>query len=269
MAVKGWLPDSTMPTTIKLGRGLVKSFTNVHKTFVSKASTLAQAGNDYDIPNEPAAYDQGDLGSCVLNATTGAMNILLAVEGKPTSMLARLFLYWLCREVMGTLDQDSGTYTHLAVERAGNIGCCLENLWPYLDSNMYVPPGPDTYPEASDNKASAWFSIDAAGSARLDQLEAAIRSNHPVIYGSPVSSAIQQYQAGQILGIPNSNDIIGGHSTVFTGVRYIDGQRVWRIRNSWSTGYGDNGHFLIDDSWAAWPDLDDLWVLTRMDPLLF
>lgn len=269
LTVKGYLPDRDMPTSMRKARGAVRSFTDVHKTFVSKAASAAQAGGDYDIPNEPPCYNQLDIGSCVLNAVTGAANIVLANEGQKTTMLARLFLYWLCREVMGTLDQDSGTYTHLAVERFGNIGCCDESMWEYSDANLYLPPTPDTYPAASDNKATAWFNINAQGAARLDQLEAALRSNHPVIYGSPVSSAIQNYQAGQILTIPAANDIIGGHSTVFTGVRYIDGQRVWRIRNSWSADYGDNGHFLIDDSWAAWPELDDLWVITRMDPLLF
>lgn len=269
MTVKGWLRDKDMPDHIRRGRGKKRSFTDVHRSFVNKASSAAQQGSSYDIPHEPSCYDQGDIGSCVLNATVGAVNIVLANEGQLTAMLSRLFLYWLCREVMGTIDQDSGTYTHLAVERVGNIGVCNENMWAYSDANMYVAPPPECYPEASDNKATAWFSIDATGSARLDQLEAAIRANHPVIYGSPVSSAIQTYRAGQVLSIPDANDIIGGHSTVFTGVHYINGKRVWRIRNSWGPGYGDNGHFLIDDAWAAWPDLDDLWVITRMDPLLF
>lgn len=269
MNVKGLLWDKDMPAEIAAGRGAVHLFDTVQSKFVSAATPLAQMGTDYDIPNEPACYDQGDLGSCVLNATVGAMNILLAVEKNQTAMLSRLFLYWLCREIMGSTTQDSGTYTHLAVERVGNIGVCSEAMWGYSDTNMYLAPSPECYPEASDNKASAWYSIGATGADRLTQLEAAIRSNHPVIYGSPVSSAIQNYQAGDVLTIPDANDLIGGHSTCFTGVRYINGQRVWRIRNSWGTSYGDNGHFLIDDAWAGWDQLDDLWVPTRVPALMF
>jgi hypothetical protein len=269
--IKGYLPDSSMPASLKTSLEPVVSFSTVHQKFVAAAAPKAQDGTDYDIPNEPAVFDQGDLGSCVLNATVGAAEIVLAVEGLPQTMLSRLFLYYLCRLSMGTLSQDSGTYVALAVDRVGTIGVCAESIWPYADSNMYNSPTPDIYPEASDNKFTAWFNIDAVagpGTARLDQIEAAIRSNHPVIYGSPVSSAIQNYQAGQILTIPDANNIIGGHSTCFTGVRYIDGQRCWRIRNSWGSAYGDNGHFLIDDNWAGWAQLNDLWILSKMSGLL-
>jgi hypothetical protein len=273
MATRGWLPDKTMPAKIKNRLDPVVSFTTVEKVFKSKAAPKAQDGTDYDIPNQPGVYDQGDMGSCVLNSTCGAANIVLAVEGLSTTMLSRLFLYWQCRLQMGTTGQDSGTYTHLAVDRVGNIGVCEESIWPYADSNLTNSPTPDTYPEASDNKFTAWFNIDAlapsGGTDRLTQIETAIRSNHPVIYGSPVSSAIQNYTAGQVLTIPDANDIIGGHSTCFTGVHYLDGARVWVVRNSWGSSWGNNGYFLIDDAWAGWEELDDLWVLTRMEGLLY
>lgn len=272
MAIKGYLPDASMPAKLKQTLDPVVLFSKVQKAFEGKAAPKAQDGNDYDIPNELPAYNQEDLGSCVLNATCGAANIVLGVEGKKTDMLSRLFLYWQCRLQMGSTDQDSGTYVQLAVDRVGNIGVCEERIWPYNTSKFTDAPTPDTYPEASDNKFTAWFNLDpisTPGADRLKQLETAIRSNHPVIYGSPVSSAIQSYQPGQILTIPDANDIIGGHSTCFTGVRYINGARVWRVRNSWGTDFGDNGHFLMDDAWAGWVDLNDLWVLTLMPDLAY
>jgi len=271
--LRGYLPGKTMTPEIRAAVGPARLFADVHTKFVAKAAPLAQDGVDYDIPFEPPAYDQGDIGSCVLNATCGAYNMVLGVERSAQVMLSRLFLYWLCREQMGTLDSDSGTYTHLAVDRVGKIGVCQEAMWYYDDSMLYVVPSPDCYPAASDNKATAWFQIvDPTGAGqptRLDQLEAAVRSNHPGIFGTPCSQAIMQYQAGQVLGIPDASGIIGGHSMVVTGVHYINGKRVWRIRNSWSPSYGDNGHLLIDDDWMGWPELDDIWVLSRADALMF
>lgn len=266
MMLKGWLQD---PTDVQY-----KPFTPVHPLFTSKCTAKASSGNDYDIPHEPPTYDQLDIGSCVLNATVGAMSMVLSVEHQSIVMLSRLFLYFLCRDFMGTLDEDTGTYTHLAVDRVGKIGCCRESTWPYSDQDFMVNgravrPRPECFPEASDNKATAWFRIDSSAAQRLAEMEAAIRSDHPIIFGSPCSSAIRTYSAGDVLGIPDLSDIIGGHSMVFTGVRYIDGQRCWVVRNSWSEAYGDRGHLLIDDAWASWPALSDLWVLTRMDPLLF
>lgn len=269
MAVRGYLPDHTMPAHLKAAMPEVRPFSDVLHTFTGMASSVAQQGTDYDIPNEPPVYDQGDEGSCVLNATCGAANIILSIEKQRTMLLSRNFLYYLCRSQMGTVNEDSGTYTHLAVDRVGKIGVCEEKVWGYSAQTFKAPPPQETYTEASDNKITAWFQILSSGTKRLAELEAAIRANHPVIYGAPVGSAIQSYQAGDILTIPRTSDIIGGHSTVFTGVRYINGQRVWRIRNSWSKDYGDNGHFLIDDAYASWAQLNDLWVLTRVDPLMF
>jgi len=274
MALRGYLPDATITPEIQKTLNPIVPFNSVHKAFTAAASAVAQDGTDYDIPNEPPAYDQGDMGSCVLNSSTGALNIVLAVEAQATQMLSRLFLYYLCREAMGTVGQDSGTYTHLAVDRIGKIGVCQETFWQYLDANLYVAPPPECFPAASDNKATAWFNITdpTPGSSqptRLDQIETAIRSDHPVIFGTPCDAAIQAYIAGQILGIPNTNALIGGHSMCVTGVHYIDGARVWRIRNSWSTSYGDNGHLLISDAWMGWVSLTDLWLLTRMDGLMY
>jgi C1A family cysteine protease len=265
----GWLPDASMTNSVKAKIKPARSFTGVRHVFANSIKGKAADGTDYDIPNEPPCFDQGNYGSCVLNATVGAAGMVLCVEGQPFTMLSRFFLYALCNEAMGTPGQDGGTFPALAVDRIGNIGCCAESMWPYDDAHALQPPTQDCYPEASDNKATAWFSLDAQGSDRLAQLETTIRSNHPVIFGTPVDSTIQTYQAGQVLTIPDQNNLIGGHGIVFTGVRYINGQRCWRVRNSWGTSYGDNGHFLMDDTWASWVQLSDLWILTAMPAEMF
>jgi hypothetical protein len=267
--IQGYLSGKDMPAQLLHDRGEVKSLDLVHARLSGMESTASVTGADYDIPNEPAAYDQGDEGSCVINATCGAEDTILAVEGLAPQMPSRNFLYWLCRAAMGTTAQDSGTYTHLAVERVGNIGICSEKMWAYGPTTLYTPPSPQCYPEASDNKAKAWYQLTATGTARLNQLEATIRANHPVIYGAPVGQALQAYQAGQVLTIPTPTSIIGGHATCVVGIRYINGKRAWRIRNSWGTDFGDNGHFLIDDAYMSWSQLDDLWIMTRMSALLF
>jgi len=261
--------DSTMPDTLRAHIAAPRPFEDVMKSF--KASDTAQDGSDYDIPNQPPAYDQGDEGSCVLNSTVGAMSIVLGVEKLAVVMLSRNFLYWLCREVMGTTTEDSGTYSSLAVDRVGKIGVCQESTWAYGDQTLYVAPSLQAYNEASDNKATAWFQVDSPSAkvARLTQIEAAIRSNHPVIFGTPVDNAIQTYQPGQILSTPDVNALIGGHEMVVTGVHYIAGQRVWIWRNSWGTSYGNNGYLMVDDNWMNWAQLQDIWLMTRMSPLLF
>lgn len=260
MTLAGWQPDpEELPEGYKR-----RPFSSALNAFSAVARSPT---GDYDIPTHLAAYDQGGFGSCVANAATGVINIVLELSGNLTAMLARMFLYNLCREAMGTLDQDSGTFLFLAAERVGKIGICLEETFPYDMESMWGGIPPECYPEASDNKATAWFDIQGTGSDRLDQLDVAVRSNHPVMFGTTVGPAIQNYRAGQVISIPGTS--IGGHAMVVTGIRYIAGRRCWRIRNSWGTAYGDRGHLLVDDAYMGWVQTRDLHLLTRMDPLLF
>lgn len=257
----GWVPD---PKELPEGYGR-RPFADHINTFSARA---ASPTGDYDIPHTHPVYNQGRWGACVAHAVTGAMNVVLEVEHQRTAPLSRFFLYQLCREVMGTKDEDSGTQSYIAVDRVGKVGICEERFFPYVDENMFAGIPPECYPEASDNKASAWFNLQGTGADRLEQLDVAVRSNHPIIFGTRVDSGIRSYTKGQILDVP-TGAFIGGHEMVVVGIRYVNGKRCWRIRNSWGAEYGDDGHLLITDAFMGWSRLVDLWLMTRMDPLLF
>lgn len=247
-------------------------------TFADKLSATikssATSGDHYVPDGGVPVFDQKQLGACVLNSSTRAMAVALSIEQQRVVLLSRLFAYWLCSKSMGTVGQDTGTYVHLAVERYGSIGVCEESLWPYTDdvgTFFQPPPGAlEAVLEGADNRPKAWAKIDESDAqTKLAQMELAIRADHTVVFGTPVSVAIQQYQALQILTKPDPNGIIGGHSMLVTGVRTMNGQRVWRVANSWGASYGDNGYLLLDDSWAGDQDFADLWVMSRMDGLAF
>lgn len=259
------------------------SFTKVHDKFA--ATIKSAASGDYDVPDTGVPiFSQSQLGSCVLNSSTRAMMVALFIEQQVVINLSRLFAYWLCSKAQGTLGQDTGTEVALAVERYGSIGVCDEAIWPYTDdpSTFFKPPpgALESVLEGSDNRPTAWFKVDESDpQTKLAQMETALRSNHTIVFGSPVSSAIQNYTAGQILGLPDPNSIIGGHSMTLTGIRSINGKRCWKAANSWSASWGGvpdigstgmrGGYCLIGDDWAADPEFSDLWIMTRMDKLLF
>lgn len=272
--ISGFRHHRDMPAHTRAMLGKIESFSDSAHLFRAQARTTS--GTDHDIPNEPAVFDQLDIGSCVLNALVGALLIVLAVGGQPTTMLARLFLYWLCRLQQGTLNEDSGTYVALACDRAMQIGVCEERLWPYDDAHFLanygtaVYPSPECFPEASDNRPTGWFLVDDQDDAqRLANFETAVRADHPVIFGLQVDSKIQSYQAGEILTQPNPSDIIGGHAMVIVGVHFPQGRRIWRIRNSWGPDYGASGHLEADDAFMATVAAGDAAVVTRMEPEMF
>lgn len=241
--------------------------------FESLIPSGAIAG-DHDVPDSGVPIkQQAGLGSCVLNSTSRALETALWIQyGKPVPALARLFAYWLCSKAMGSLGQDTGTYVHLAVERYGSIGICEETIWPYTDDAATFfkpPPGVlEAIVESSDNRPTSWVKINESDpQTKLAQMELAIRADHTICFGAPVDSTIQRYVAGQVLTVPNPQDIIGGHSMQITGIRTSSGPRKWRLANSWGTDYGDNGYLLIDDAWAQDPDFADLWIMSRVDAL--
>lgn len=269
--------DGIHPTAkyIKTDRAVrgATPFAKAHAALEARATSTT--GTDHSVPDSAVSIlDQLQLGSCVLNALAAMVMIVLAIEGQPFAPLSRLWLYWLCSKVMGTVGQDTGTEVSIAVERATSIGICDEASWPYTDdaAKFFVPPA-DVLADAltaSDNRPTAWLKIDESSpTTKLTQFEAAIRADHCVQIGAPVDSTIQSYQAGDVLTLPDPNGIIGGHSWLICGVRYVNGKRQWKCRNSWGAGYGESGYFWIDEAYAADPDLSDCWVLTRIDPLEF
>ncbi len=252
-----------------------------YRTFASvlaKFEALIKVGSttaDHDVPDSGVPiFNQLQLGSCVLQSSTRAMMVALWNEQQKIVNLSRLFAYWLVSKQAGTVGQDTGTNVFAAVERYASIGVCDESIWPYTDnlSTFFVPPpgAIEAVLEGSDNRPTAWVKIDESDpQAKLSQLETAILANHTVCFGTPVSAAIQSYQAGQILTLPYPNAIIGGHSMQVTGRHFVNGQRVWRLANSWGSSYGDGGYLLIDNAWAGDPSFSDLWVMSRLDSLEF
>lgn len=268
----GLRKGSTMAPHLRAMLGPVRPFSSVHRLLASKDAS-AGGGIDHKIPNEPPCFDQLDVGSCVWNALVGMVACLLVVEGLPFTMLARLFGYWMCRLWQGDIDQDDGTFVHLAIERASSVGVPPESMWPYANANCIdangkaVLPAPECFPAASDNKLTGCFAIEDGDPNALAQMETAIRANHPVQFGSDVDATIQTYRKGEVLTAPDENNLVGGHSMLVTGVLFIGGKRRWWIRNSWARDYGDDGHLLADDAFMA--QCTDRWVGTRVDPQLF
>lgn len=252
----------------------VRSFATIADK-LSATITAAATSGDYDVPDSGVeVFNQLSLGSCVLESTTRQMAVALYLEQLKITYLSRLFGYYLCSKVQGTLGQDVGTSVSLAVDRYGRIGVCDESIWPYTDdlSTFYLPPpnALEAVLEGSDNRPTAYAMIDCDDSqTKLAQMEIAIRANHTVAFGIQVSNAIQGYQKGQILQLAPADQVVGGHSMQLTGVHYINGQRVWRACNSWGTSYGDGGYLLIADAAVADPSFSEPWVMSRMRSLLF
>ncbi|OYX50824.1 MAG: hypothetical protein B7Y97_06290 [Sphingomonas sp. 32-66-10] len=107
---------------------------------------------------------------------------------------------------------------------------------PYTASNGVCTPAPTgTY------KAAAWgFVTVKAAVPTVAQLKSALVTHGPLAVAVRVTPAFQAYTAG----VFNQNDTGWiNHGVVIVG--WDDAKGAWRIRNSWGTGWGENGYMWI------------------------
>ena len=107
---------------------------------------------------------------------------------------------------------------------------------PYTASNGVCTPAP-----AGTYKAAAWgFVTVKAEVPTVAQLKSALVTHGPLAVAVRVTPAFQAYTAG----VFNQNDTGGiNHGVVIVG--WDDAKGAWRIRNSWGTGWGENGYMWI------------------------
>ncbi|WP_050432263.1 C1 family peptidase [Chondromyces crocatus] len=230
-------------------------------------SGVSAAGR-HQIQEHTPVSSQGSLSACVANSWCDAMEILRGLERPDTvRQLSRLFLYWNARALHEATGIDKGTFIRAAAQQLRKLGICEEQFWPYEVSQVLKAPPASLYSMAAENRLTGFYRITAGGAERLRQIELALRSNHPVIFGTMVSKTFQAYRGGgHVQFIPPKEDWLGAHAMVLTGVDVGYGRR-FLVRNSWGTVWGDEGHAWLDDSYLAWEQTQDLWVGTRMPEL--
>lgn len=214
--------------------------------------------------------DQGSLSSCVANAVCDALEVLLGLEDpKNVVQLSRLHCYWNARSYTQDTDKDDGTYIRNAIDSLRTLGVCPEDVWPYAMSNVFAQPPIRAYQKSIDNKIESYYRIDGAGSSRCDTVEHAVRSNHPVVFAAPVTDDFTKYFRGDGRVWPETKTWVGYHAMIVVGVRYVNGERQFKIRNSWGPSWGDSGRTWFSEGYMGSTLCNDFWVLTRVPALVF
>ncbi len=217
-----------------------------------------------DLSNFCVAMDQGDLGSCVGNGTCESLEILeniahQATAGYQVTLLSRMFVWAMARTQEGTLGSDAGVYVRTAFNVLATLGVCTEITWPYQDSLMTVSPSMLAQREALGHTIQTAYRIDSLGQDRVTDIITALNAQHPVVFGTNVTNAFEGLSGNGPVDVPGATDTIaGGHCMVVVG---WDGTN-FLIKNSWGTGWGQNGFCLFTPNYMTWDNTTDLWVPT-------
>lgn len=234
----------------------------IDKKKVLKSVTL------FDKYHTPPVYDQGQIGSCVDNATAGVTEYNLMNGFKldkpnpllPLFMPSRLFLYYYARSFEGTTDSDSGSSVRDGVKALAQKGVCSEQTWPY-SSDITVEPNEAAQLKALSFETTGYYAI--ANSNRLNGISQALQLGHPVIFGFTVYESFESETVAEtgVVPIPSKHEqVLGGHCVAIWGINVEE--KYVLCRNSWGKDWGINGYFKMPFDYITSQNLSsDYWVI--------
>lgn len=134
------------------------------------------------------------------------------------------------------------------------------------------PDGSNTFPEpefgalekSGETPGDAEYSIDMSSADLVDMTAATLDANMPIRTGFFCDPAFQQLGPSDVAQAPNTTAGGGGHSTYLRAHRLVNGQRQFRLSNSWGTSWCDNGECWVGEAWlrACW----ELWPVPAVGP---
>jgi C1A family cysteine protease len=204
----------------------------------------------------PPIYNQGNLGSCTANAVGAMVNYMQKIKFMPS----RLFTYYTTLTLENTVNEDAGATLRNTMKSVSRYGVCPETLWPYIISRFAIKPSDESYVAAASHKIIEYVSVPHDQSS----IETLLSKNFVIAFGFIVYSSFYAVSRNGMARMPARGErVIGGHAVVLVG--YDRSRRLFIVRNSWGSNWGDKGYFYMPYDYV----LDrqrafDFWVINAM-----
>ncbi len=211
----------------------------------------------------PEIYDQGQLGSCTANAISAAYEFDMMKEKEEFIFTpSRLFIYYNERKMEGNVDEDAGAEIRDGIKSVNKQGIVDEQKWPYIISNFTDEPPKKLYEEAKHHLAVKYQRIQQ----NLEHMKECLNEGFPFVFGFIVYESFESEETTNtgIMVMPKENErILGGHSCLVVG--YDDDKKVFIVRNSWSSYWGDYGYFYMPYEYMLNEEYcSDCWLIQRV-----
>jgi len=236
--------------------------------------------------NFPDVYDQGELGSCTANALAFCYQFDMLKQGLSfgpgkSPIPSRLYIYYYERAIEGQIDSEGVKKLYDGIKALENkkIGVCSETDWPYYDKynidtkyNTKYKEEPDENARTNARNHRALLDTDDNPDNTItplhntvNNLKINLRKGFPIAFGFKVYQSFLNAQItanNPTMPIPSQDDTyLAGHAVVLVGFK--DKEQVFVVRNSWGSGWGDNGYFYmpykIIDDYAS-----DFWSILKV-----
>jgi C1A family cysteine protease len=210
----------------------------------------------------PPIFDQGQLGSCTANALCGIVGQDVKYNGS-CFLGSRLFLYYNERKIENDIPDDAGAELSDGVLSLQKHGICPESEWPYDISKFTVTPPDACYTSALKHTAINVTHIPQD----IISMKTSLFNNAPFVVGICIYESFESDKVAATGMVPmpdtKKEQMLGGHAVLCVG--YDDSRKVWIMRNSWGTDWGDKGNFYLPYDYLLDTNLStDLWNITKM-----
>jgi hypothetical protein len=219
-------------------------------------------------------YNQLQTSSCTGWAFAQAIKERCEIAGSkiplPSPEALYLFGRAMGRQLAGKTPEeapltDSGAQPYLVVQGMNEWGCPSIDEWPFDPATIDDEPDFKELEYASQFLIQHCTRISSEGAGRLLDIRMAISSGYPVIIGTSVDQAFEDYAGGRqknglpkVVTAPDPAYILGGHMMHL--VEYT-AQGLFRGVNQWGTSWGDNGFYWADEEFVTAPQMSDIYVL--------
>jgi len=211
-------------------------------------------------PQFPPVVDQGQLGSCTGNSIAGAFHYGMLKQREIAFPPSRLFIYYNERVMENTVDQDAGAMIRDGIKTLNKTGVCSEMLWPYDVSKFTLQPGKEAFAEAEKHKALTYTRLN---NSAINELKNCLANGLPFVFGFSVYESFESAKVAKNGKMPmpaKKEKMLGGHAVCCVG--YDDTKKVFIVRNSWGTSWGDKGYFYMPYAYITDANLaDDFWTI--------
>jgi len=216
--------------------------------------------------------DQGQLGSCVSFAVVAlkewqeqkehAQEVKEGKKYERNAMynLSESWVYWNAKKI-DPWPNEEGTSIRYAMKVLQKIGVPTEQGWPYHDVDFGDPKRWATL-VARWSLIKSYWSISS-----ITELKTALTKS-PVPIGIGCFEEMFYVSSNGFVPYPrNPSNCYGGHAICVVG--YDDSRKIVKFKNSWSTGWGEQGYgyisydYIRDFMWDAWTS-EDLQVTREM-----
>jgi C1A family cysteine protease len=164
---------------------------------------------------------------------------------------------------MNTVKSDSGAQIRDCVKVLASTGAAPESLWPYDVTKFTKKPPASFYKVATKHQALRYERVDQTP----DAMEQVLAKGYPIIMGFTVYESFESAKVAKTGMVPmpaKGERSMGGHAILVVG--YDRKRRLFIVRNSWGSGWGDKGYFYVGYDYFCNPSLaDDLWVIYTVE----